>query len=145
MCCSRLRNRGMQRKRGSTQQLITKQCLKTGLPHLGYTKRLGLDPWGHSPSSANQTQREHTQTHGSVCWNHVSGDVSTPVLKVYPSMWLSLYPLLIHNFYIAQFIIIVPFKCLLILFVFRLKINHILSCNDCVFILVLGMDLNRNH
>jgi hypothetical protein len=53
--------------------------------YLGYIRRPGCAPWEHSKSSLNQILQEHTQAHGSVCWNHMFGDVglvSTPALNI---------------------------------------------------------------
>jgi hypothetical protein len=46
--------------------------------------------------------------------------------------------------YIVQTITFVPFKCTLILLFSVKKISHILSCNDCAFIIVLGVDASEN-
>ncbi len=65
------------------QQHRTVPCLKIGL-FMGYIRRLGWAPWGHSQSSPNQTWPEHIRTHDSVCLNHMY-DVwlmSTPFLSV---------------------------------------------------------------
>ncbi len=74
---------------------------------------------------------DHTLTHGSVCSSPVPGDVglvSTPVLNGSLRSWL----FIIVTVYIL--LVLYYLHCLytlLILFVIRLKINHITSCNDC--------------
>jgi hypothetical protein len=44
----------------------------------GYIRRLGW-PLGSQPGPLNQIWQEHTQTHGSVSWDHMPDHVGTPV------------------------------------------------------------------
>jgi hypothetical protein len=85
---------------------------------------------------------DHTLTHGSVCSSPVPGNVglvSMPVLNGSLHRWLfiivTLYILLVLYYLHCLY-------TLLTLFVLRLTINQITSCNDCTFILVLGVDAN---
>jgi hypothetical protein len=137
MCCSYPPNSLIQWERGSTQQHCTMFNYRQ---RLAYIKEL---QGGWAPPSEH-SQLPQTKPGGSIPLN-MAQYVRIKCLEMWdlcPSLFLTCSPLFLHSWF-PQTNAIVPHNMNLsnLLFLW-LKINHITNCNDCAFILVLGVDTN---